>query len=118
MEATEMTIRPVTALAFAALMVLCVPSVAAQVVTPVSVTASSTFFTYDDVDLINDSGLVGGLHDEDFNNMWLSDADDVTPTVTFDLGAAYDITAGQIWQYNSTANGLSRGVNGFDILVS
>jgi hypothetical protein len=90
----------------------------AQVVTPVSLTASSTFSTYDDVDLINDSGLVGGLHDEDFNNMWMADSGDLSPTVTFDLGSSYSITAAQIWQYNATTIDLSRGVNGFNILVS
>ena len=90
----------------------------AQVITPTSLVVSSTYFSYDDIDLINDSGLSAGLHDDNFENMWMSDSGDVTPTVTFDLGALYSVTSAQIWQYNATSIDLSRGVNGFGIYVS
>jgi len=54
--------------------VVALPGLAsAQVLTPVAVTPSSTFETYDAVDLINDSGLSGGLHDVEYTNMWISD---------------------------------------------
>jgi hypothetical protein len=98
--------------------VLAASPASAQVVTPVAVTVSSTFSTYDEANLIDDSGLVAGLHDEDFGNMWMSNTNDVTPTLTFDLGAVYAITAAQIWQYNATSIDLSRGVNGLNILAS
>lgn len=103
---------------FGALAALAAASTSAQVVTPASVTVSSTFSTYDAANLIDDSGLIAGLHDEDFGNMWMSNTNDVTPTLTFDLGAVYDLTAARIWQYNATSIDLSRGVNGFNILSS
>lgn len=113
-----MTTKFFPAAVFGALAALAATSASAQVVTPVSVTVSSTFSTYDEANLIDDSGLAAGLHDEDFSNMWMSNTNDVTPTLTFDLGAVYDLTGAQIWQYNATSIDLSRGVNGFNILSS
>lgn len=113
-----MTEKFFPAAVFGALAALAAASASAQVVTPASVTVSSTFSTYDEANLIDDSGLVGGLHDEDFGNMWMSDTGDIRPTVTFDLGAVYNLTAAQIWQYNATSIDLSRGVNAFNILSS
>jgi hypothetical protein len=90
----------------------------AATITPVSVQASSTYFTYDKDNLINDSGLVGGLHDTTFSNMWLNNAEGAAGTLTFDLGSFYTLSSAAIWQYNATCCGLDRGVNGFDIYRS
>ena len=89
-----------------------------QTVTPVAATASSTFFSYTLPALIDDSGLSGGLHDEEYTNMWMSDYGDVQPVLTFDLGAVYNLSAARIWQYNATCCGLVRGVQSFSISVS
>lgn len=99
---------------------LIAPGVAhAQNITPVGVTASSTFTaSYQAEDLINDSGLSGGLHDVDFTNMWLSNERDVTPWLIFDLGAVYNLSSASIWQYNATCCGLERGIQGLRILLS
>lgn len=94
----------------------------AIVTSPASVTTSSTFSTYNQIDLINQSGLSGGLesglHDEDYFHSWMSDNGDTSPTLTFDLGGTFQITAAHIWQYNAVCCGLDRGVNGFNILYS
>lgn len=89
----------------------------AQELTPVSVTASTTFSTYNVDNLINGSGLSGGLHDENYLNMWMSDGE-VTPTLVFDLGANMALSGAEIWQYNAACCGFDRGVHGLDISVS
>ncbi len=89
----------------------------AQQITPVGATASSTFETYALINLINNSGLSGGLHDELYSNMWIADRDDIHPTLTFDLGGVYDLTAADIWQYN-VPGVFGRGVQNFTIAVS
>lgn len=94
----------------------------AAVTSPSSVVASSTFGSYQLIDLINQDGISGGLnggtHSNIFDTMWMSDRNDVTPTLTFNLGQVSDITTAHIWQYNASCCGLTRGVNGFDILYS
>ena len=87
-------------------------------ITPLGVTASSTFITYNKDNLINDSGLTGGLHDTNFNNMWLNDAEGAGGKLTFNLGSQYSITSADIWQYNATCCGLDRGVENFNIFSS
>lgn len=92
----------------------------AAVISPNSVTASSTFSSYTLVDLINEDGLSGGLegglHGTDYFTMWLSNRDDVTPDLTFDMGQTVNFVAAYIWQYNYSS--LNRGVDGFNILYS
>lgn len=87
----------------------------AAVIQPVSVSASSTFWTYDLANLVNGSGLTGGLHDGDYNHAWMTDTTGEPAWLVFDLGAAYDLTAALVWQYNVDF-GLDRGVR--DIAVS
>ncbi len=89
----------------------------AQLITPVDVTASSTFATYEVVNLINDSGLSSGLHDGNFENMWMSNGGDIQPILTFDLGSSYVLTGADVWQYNSDID-YGRGVQNFTIAVS
>jgi len=90
--------------------------VSAQI-TPVGVTASSSFGEYVAVSLINNSGLTGGVHDDVWQNMWMGVGTDLTPWLVFDLGQEYDLTAIDVWQYLSSID-LNRGVDGFSILVS
>ena len=87
----------------------------AAIIQPVAVTASSTFWTYDLANLFNGSGLSGGLHDGDYNHAWMTDTTGEPAWLVFDLGAAYDLTAALVWQYNVDF-GLDRGVR--DIAVS
>jgi hypothetical protein len=82
-----------------------------------SVTASSTFGTYDVNHLIDGSGMSGGLADDNFHNMWM-DSGGSTPTLVFDLGAVYTLGSTSIWNYNADCCGLDRSVQSLNILVS
>lgn len=99
------------------------PTLAAEIA-PVSVEASSTFFTYNVNALIDGSGLnADGLHDGTFSNMWMTDLGEPQGQLEFDLGGVYTIDAADIWQYNFGTNTpvistLDRGVNSFRILTS
>lgn len=98
----------------------------AATITPVSVTATSTFpffGEYSPEDLITGSGLVDGLHDDNYANMWMTDQSVQQAQLTFDLGAVYDLAAADIWQFNFGTNTpvistLDRGVKDFRILLS
>ncbi len=103
----------------AALVAVVLPAVSnATVITPVDAIASSTFGTYDVEDLVNNSGLSGGLHDTNYTNMWMNNAEGTGGQLTFNLGGTYAVTSSDIWQYNATCCGLNRGVKDFDILAS
>jgi hypothetical protein len=103
-------------LATAACAVAITPANAAISVSGVN--ASSTFDTYNVINVINGSGLSGGLHDGDFNNKWMADLDDITPTLTFDLGAEYTLTNTVIWNYGGGCCGTERNANGVNISLS
>jgi hypothetical protein len=83
----------------------------------VSVTASSTFSSYNVNNLINGSGLSGGLADSNFHNMWMNNGGS-TATLVFDLGAVYTLDSTSIWNYNASCCGLDRSVQSLDILIS
>ena len=87
----------------------------AAIITPVGVTASSTFWTYDVSNLINGSGLADGAHDGNYNTAWMTDTTGEPAFLIFDLGAAYTLSSALIWQFNVDF-GLDRGVR--DIAVS
>ena len=98
---------------------------AAATITPVAVSASNTFSffgEYKPENLINGSGLTGGLHDANYANMWMTDLGVQTATLTFDLGASYDLNAANIWNYNFGTPGffstLERGVKDFTLAFS
>lgn len=100
----------------------CVPAgtVLAGVITPVSVVASEEFpfwGQYRAVNVINGSGLNGGLHDGDFNNMWMTDLGTQAATLTFDLGAEHLLSGVNIWNYNVDF-GLDRGAREFVLSLS
>ena len=99
----------------------------AAVLTPVSVQATSTFpffGQYSPEDLINGSGLTDeGLHDSNYDNMWLTDQSDQQAQLTFDLGGTFDLSSVDIWQFNFGTNTpvistLDRGVKQFRVLLS
>lgn len=102
----------------------------AVVITPVAVTASSTQThggVYKADNLINGSGLSGGLHDGYFGNMWMTEQGMGAPQgqLTFDLGAVYTLDSADIWQFNygeysspGVISTLDRGVKDFRILTS
>ncbi len=83
----------------------------------VGVTASSTFSTYDVNNLINGSGLSGGLHGGDFHTKWLTDGT-VTGSLVFDLGAVDSIAGTTIWNYGPGCCGNERSVRDLNILTS
>ncbi len=101
------TLIPVLALA------LLTASANAALITPTGATASSQLSSqYDAGNLIDDSGLSGtdphvitDTHTGFTNVAWVSDGVALPHTVTFDLGASYDLTDLHIWQYShGTAN--------------
>lgn len=101
----------------------------ADIVTPVSATASSSFAIPPSA-LIDGSGLngvgpiPGQRHNNNENGMWIagigSQAQNESLEFTFDLN--YNLSSAIIWQYNGV-NGFGsptpeRGIDAFDILVS
>jgi hypothetical protein len=95
------------------------PVVSAVTITPVAATASSAYGSTPAVSLTNGSGLVGGQHDTNCMNMWLSNAE-VSPTVKFDLGASYTLMGMHVWNYNQVygASFTRRGVSNVDVWIS
>lgn len=92
-----------------------IPVFASAQITPVGASAESTFGSYNVLNLINDSGLTGGVHDNNWENMWMAGEDELTPWIIFDLGDVYDLTATDVWQYLYSSD---RAVDGFNILIS
>ena len=104
---------------------LAAPATAATLIAPVGVTASDTFplfGQYKAENLIDGSGLTGGLHDADYANMWMTDLGVSTATLTFDLGQAYKLSGADIWNYNfgveEFASTLDRASKAFRISIS
>lgn len=101
---------------------------AAQVIAPVSATASSEYEPRNaPLNLIDGSGLLGGgnvltnTHDAYFGGytMWLSASNTVADAwVAFDLGTPCSLVAADIWQYNQGTALVGRGVSNFNIYVS
>jgi hypothetical protein len=89
----------------------------ALTITPMFVTATSTAPLYDPIHLIDDSGLSNGLHDDNFENMWLSAPPNTSATLRFDLGSVHSIESVLIWQYNFP-DALARGTSGLNISTS
>lgn len=101
------------------------PAAAAEVITPVGVTASNSFpywGQYQPGRLIDGSGMVGDKHDADFNNMWMTDLGVDKATLTFDLGAAYNLSSLSVWNYNfgkeEFASTLDRASKAFTLAIS
>lgn len=82
-----------------------------------SVTASSTFHTYDQNNLINGSGLSGGLHSGDWKTKWLTNST-VTGSLIFDLGSVFDVSSSSIWNYGNGCCGADRSVKDLGIEAS
>jgi hypothetical protein len=100
----------------------------AEIVTPVTATASSQFAG--SANLVNGSGLsgvgpiLGQLHNNDENAMWQTFASSsVGESVVFELDKAYDLSAAHVWQYNGPAGPdkipvPQREVENIDIAIS
>ena len=104
---------------------LALPAAAATTITPVGVTATNTFpfwGTYNAENLIDGSGLSGGLHDADYANMWMTDLGVSAAALTFDLGQTYKLSGADIWNYNfgveEFASTLDRASKAFRISIS
>ena len=101
------------------------PAVAADVITPVGVTASNSWpywGQYQPERLIDGSGMVGDKHDADFNNMWMTDLGVDTATLTFDLGGAFKLSSIDVWNYNfgkeEWVSTLDRASKAFTLAIS
>jgi hypothetical protein len=97
----------------------------AATITPVAVSATSSFpFTdiYRPERLIDGSGVTGGLHGSDYTTMFLTAQEDQQAVLTFDLGARYALSGASIWNYNFGTAGffslLRRGVRDFTLALS
>lgn len=84
-------------------------AVHAAPITVSSVTASGTFSSYNVNNLINGSGLSGGLHSGLYTGKWLTNGT-VTGSLVFDLGAVFDVTNSSIWNYGNGCCGAGRSV--------
>jgi hypothetical protein len=92
----------------------------ADIVSPTAVEASSTFSTYNVINLINESGLsspVGltSTHSTSFSQQWMANSGDTTPTLTFDLGTQKSVSSAYIWNYCYSS---TRGTKTFDLSYS
>jgi len=97
-----------------ALAVLAASSPAEQIVVQSVVASSTADPTNAPPDnLINGSGLSGGLHDTDLKHMWLASAKPAT--VTFTFGQLYQVTELDIWNYNAT---VDKGAKDFTVLAA
>lgn len=99
---------------------------AAQQIAPVDVVASNTFSFFGEYkasNLIDGSGLSGGLHDNNYPNMWMTDLGVNQAQLTFDLGGVYTLSGVDLWNYNSGdpsqfQSTILRGVKDFRLLTS
>lgn len=118
-------LRSLTILVFAMAASLIGQRASAAVLQPVAV-SSTSLFLFNDIyrpeRLIDGSGLSGGLHDADFNTMFLTAQEDQQATLAFDLGARYLLSGASLWNYNFGSPGffslLRRGVRDFSIALS
>lgn len=101
----------------------------ADLVTPMTVTASSQFAAPEN--MINGSGLdgvgpvPGQLHNNDENGMWQTfSASPIGESAEFTLDGVYDLSDAYIWQYNGPSGGPmglpepDREVGSLDIAIS
>jgi len=109
----SVSFRPLAALLITAGLVTSVHSAEIAVA---SVTASSTFYTYNAVNLINGNGLSGDLHSGNWEGKWLLDT--TTGTLTFDLGELHKVGSTKIWNYGPGCCGEGRSVKDLGISVS
>lgn len=82
-----------------------------------NVTPSSTFYTYNPVNLTNGSGLTGNLHSGDWQNKWMTD-ETVTGSVIFDLGSVFDVGSSSVWNYGGGCCGAGRSVKDLSVEAS
>jgi hypothetical protein len=72
--------------------------------------------------LTNGSGLSflseTATHNDDFSNMWISNTDTTTGTLTFNLGNLYSVNSAFVWNYNADCCGLDRGVREMSVETS
>lgn len=94
-----------------------ITSVHAAEIAVASVSASSTFSTYDVNNLINGNGLVGANHTGAWEGKWLLDGS-TTGTLTFDLGSLFKVSSTTIWNYGPGCCGENRSVKDLGISVS
>lgn len=115
-----MTIR-IKFLIVSLLMVLPVSAAQAAFITPINVTTPNTVASNAvPQNIINHNGLnTAGEHTEAFltQNHWRTADAANTLSVTFDLGARFDLDQMRVWNYNEVS-GTSRGVRDMDVSFS
>jgi hypothetical protein len=109
---------PTKILAFVLFVGLCLGTQAPAATIPIaSVTPSSTWFTYDSINLINGAGLTGGLHEGIYDHKWMTDMTS-TGWLVFDLGATYSVGSSRIWNYGPGCCGNERSTKDLAIFSS
>lgn len=114
-----------TIVASVALVLSAAPSTAA-LIAPVKVTASDTFSffgQYKPENLVNGSGLTGGLHDSNFANMWQTNLGVNQASLVFEFDRKYAVDDIAIWNYNfgnpaEFQSTILRGVKDFRLSAS
>lgn len=99
---------------------LCIGGAAPATAAPIAiadVTASSTFYSYDEINLINGSGLVGNLHDGVYQHKWITE-ETRTGWLIFDLGSTYYVGSARIWNYGPGCCEVQRSTKDLRILSS
>lgn len=94
-----------------------------SVITPTTATASSYYSARLPANTWNGSGLTGDgspgsthLASGGEGNMWSSNLGDVDPSITYDLGAVYDVNVMRIWNWNY-AGFASMGVSNTEVFA-
>lgn len=83
-----------------------------------SVTASSTFHTYNVNSLINGGGLnLDGTHTGNWSEKWITDGT-ATGTLTFDLGGVVTLGSTRIWNYGGGCCDANRSTRDLSIEYS
>ena len=97
----------------------------AALISGVTVTSDMGTFNnglYSLENLTNGSGLSSlsetATHDDQFPNMWISNTDTTTGTITFNLGNLYSVDSAFVWNYNDECCGLERGVREMTVETS
>lgn len=78
--------------------------------------STSAFRTPDKA--VNGVGLSGATHNNNANDMWLTEVGDPTGYFIVDLKRVHNITDLDIWNYNEPGGFLNRGVQNFDVEIS
>jgi hypothetical protein len=111
-----MTVKKLALVLMIGLSLCLATQAAAAPIAIAGVTASDTFYTYDSINLINGSGLSGGLHDGLWPHKWLANGS--SAWLVFDLGSVYNVAFASVWNYGPGCCGADRSVKDLAVFSS